>query len=116
VADQSVRTDVAVFGKSVVLTLSTDGVGSLPITLEPQAASELAELLARNAFEAFHGKPARTDISHLHAQVRNKVTDHMRGFLAKRLEVMLNSLREDRNWSNEKLAGELVDIVLTKVA
>lgn len=110
------RADVSVFGKNVVLTLSAPGVGSVPIALDPQAAAELAELLARNAFEAYHGRPARTDMSHLEAQTKNKVTDHMRGMLVRRFEIILNSTRNDGAWPNLKLANELVDIVLNKVA
>lgn len=115
-SDQSVRTEVTVFGKNVVLSLSTAGVGTVPITLDPQAASQMAEHLARAAFEAFHGNPARTDISHVHAQVQAKVTAQMESLLRKRLEVMLNSLREDRTKSNAWLATELLHTVLTKVA
>lgn len=86
------------------------------IVFDPTNASTVAEHMARAAFEAYTGKVARDDISHLHAQVKNCVTEQMRSLLMRRLEIMLNSMREDKQWSNARLATELLDTVLTKVA
>lgn len=86
------------------------------IVFDPQNAAQIAEQIAASAFEAFHGRPARNDISHLHAQMRNKVTEQVRVFLIKRVEVMLGSTRYSPRWPNEKLAAEIVDNILTKVA
>lgn len=114
---KAVRSDVTVFGKTVVLTLSSAGVGSVPITLDPQAAGELAETLARNAFEAYHGRPARTDISYLQARIASKLNDHMRGFLLQRVLTMSNSMFVPiGSWTRERVCQEILDTVLTKVA
>ena len=114
--DHQARVDVSAVRGKVQMLLSTSGVNPVPILLEPQFASELAENLAKSAYEAHTGRPARTDISHLHAQVVAKVNPQMEKFLRQRLELMLNSLREDKNKSNAWLARELLETVLSKVA
>jgi S-adenosylmethionine synthetase len=86
------------------------------IVFDPQNASTIAEHLARAAFEAHTGRPPRDDISHLHAQVKNKVTEEMKKLLVRRISTMLNSTRHSPAWHNDRLALEIVDNVLTKVA
>lgn len=114
------RMEVGDLDGNVVLTISSAVANTpIPFVVPPNVAAELAENIARAAFIAHHGH-AKTitggDMNYLLTQYQSKVTEQMRIFLARRLEIMLNSLRENKTWSNEKLAAELVDTVLTKVA
>lgn len=112
---QGVKVDIGAEKGKAWMTLSTQGVPPVTIALDPQAAFEMGESLARAAHTARFGKQPKSDASYLHAQIKSKVTEELRNFLARRIEVMLHSLREDKTWSHAKLAGELVDTVLTKV-
>ena len=101
---------------AVVMTFETPGVTPLDISVEPQAAFEMGEALSRAAHVARFGKPVQTDIQYLHQQIRSRVTEDMRMLLVQRLSVMLNSLRHNPGGNNGRLAAELVDTILTKVA
>lgn len=114
-ADQPVTVDVTDLRGAVVMHLRTAGASDIPINLDPQAACELAEKMARAAHIARYGKPLQADAGYLLEQVKSRVTEQMRMLLVQRLSVMLNSLREDRTWSNGRLAAELVDVILAKV-
>lgn len=111
-----VAMNVAISGGNVLLLLTAEGLTDIPITVTPQAAFELGEQMGRAAHEARFGQKVPSDMGYLHQQVRERCTEDMRKLLSQRVNVMLNSLREDKKWSNEKLARELVDVVLTRVA
>lgn len=113
---QAVRLEIGREGDQVWLQLSTNGANPIKIPIDAQAAFEAAEKLARAAHIARFGEPLKSDMSYLADQIKRRVTEEFRMFLVQRISVMLNSLREDKSWSNGKLAGELVDTVLTKVA
>lgn len=94
----------------------TQGANALTIPIEPQAAFDMGESLARAAHFARHGKANESDSKYLLEQARNKATAKMHTFLINRFTVMLNSMRDDKKWSNHALATELVDIAFNKVA
>lgn len=94
----------------------TQGANPLTIPIEPQAAFDMGENLARAAHFAKHGRANQADAGYLLEQAKNKATEQMRQMLTQRLNVMLNSLREDKTWSNRRLAQELIDVVFAKVA
>lgn len=112
----AVLTDAKVFGDTVVLTIAADGMPTIPVTQTPQQAFELGEKLARCAHSARFPGEKSPDGSYLMQQIKSRVTEQMGEMLDKRLEVMLNSLREDKTWSNAKLAHELRMTVFNKVA
>ena len=113
---QAVKWEVGVTQGQVVISFSTEGVPTFHIPMNsPQAAHDMAEALSRAAHMAAHGTPLESDKSYLHAEMKKRVTREMQSFLINRVKIMLNSLRMDRNWSNEKLAHEVVDQVLAKV-
>lgn len=113
----AVSVDLRVFAGNVDLILSATGVPSVPITIDPQQAFDLAEKLARAAHEARFGVPAKSDHAYLAERVREKITAEYRQFLVRRFEIMLNSTRDNGAvWPNARLAAELVDTILTKVA
>lgn len=101
---------------AVIMRLATEGAQPIEITVEPQAAFEIGEQLARAAHTARFGEPLQSDMSYLQDQIRERVTEDYRMFLVRRISVMLNSLRDNPGWSNGRLAAELVDTILTKVA
>lgn len=111
-----VSAHVVVDKGNVVLMLKSAGISDLPFTLDPQLASELAENIARGAHEARFGHAPVSDVSYLHQQVKSRVIENMRQLLITRITVMLNSMREDKGWSNRRLAMELVDVIFAKVA
>ena len=113
---QAVRWEVGQQDGKCFVRFTTAGANPLTIPMEPQAASEMGEMMARAAHMAVFGKPLKGDIGYLKDQVKSRVTDRLRQMMVTRLTVMLNSLREDKTRSNRKLATELVDVVLNKVA
>lgn len=113
---QAVNMEVTAERGRVTLHLATAGAPTMPISVDPQAAFELGEQLARAAHQARFGEPLKSDQSYLLEQIQKRVSEDMRTFLAQRLAVMLTSLRENKAWSNDRLALELVDTILTKVA
>lgn len=112
---QAVNVDIDIRDGAVVLKLSSTGVPEVPIALSPQIAFELGEKLARAAHQARYGEPIQTDESYLAQQIRQRTTEQYRAFLIRRIEIMLNSMRENKVFTNVKLAQELVDTVLTKL-
>lgn len=106
---QSVSVVIADERGVVTMTLRSTGVGDVPITLDPQAASELSEKLALAAHNAQSGSKLV-----LLPETPAHMADRKRPMLVRRLEVMLNSLRYGQ-WSNKRLAEEMVDTVMTKV-
>lgn len=111
---RQVSFDAKDFGACVVVTLDAAGMPSLPVTLEPQAACEFAEKVARAAHVARYGKPLQSDMGYLQQEIKSKVTDQLRDFLVTRVTHMLRNLRHNAGWSDPKLAAELVDVVLSK--
>ena len=98
------------------LKLTADGVPPVQISVDPQAGFEMGEAMARAAHTARYGKPPPDgDMSYLHQQVKARVTEQLETMLANRITVMLNTMREDRQWSNQRLAKELIGRVLDKV-
>jgi hypothetical protein len=112
---QGVKIEIRDQAGKAWIKLSTEGVPPVEISLDPQAAFDIGEALARFAHKAKFGEPANTDESYLHEQIRARVTERMRTFLTNRISVMLNTMREDKAWTNYKLAERLVETVLTKV-
>lgn len=94
----------------------TAGANPLTIPMDPQAAFEMGENLARAAHMARFGEPLQSDMNYLQSQIRARVTEDFRMFLVQRISMVFNSTRFNKKWSNGKLAGEVVDLVLTKVA
>lgn len=103
-------------GNQVVLSLRAKGVPDVNIPIDTQAAFELGEALARTAHFVKFGHDVQSDKSYIAEQVRARTTEHYRNFLVTRVTRMLESLREDKKWTNRKLAEEIVDVVVTKFA
>lgn len=105
-------------GDCVVLRL-TDSLGRVPhldVPMEPQLAFDMGEIMSRMAHKVRFGENVKSDESYLAEQIRARTTERYRHFLVNRIKIMLNSLREDKKWSNQKLAEEVVDTVVTKFA
>lgn len=113
---QAVTWEVGAEGGQAWIRFYTAGANPLTIPIEPQAAFEMGENLARAAHFARHGKANETDSKYLLEQARNKATAQMHTFLINRITVMFNSMREDKKWSNHALATEVIDQVFNKVA
>ena len=84
--------------------------------MEPQAALEGAEQLARAAHMARFGKPTQSDRGYLAEQIRSRCTDQIRDWMVNRVTHMLKTLRTSPAYPDRKLAETLVDTVMTKVA
>ena len=112
---QAVKWEVGTEAGQVWIRFTTPGVNPLTITVDPQAAFEQGEMLARAAHQARFGKAPVSDQAYLQEQIRNRVTEDLRKFMVTRVSVMLNSLRTNKHYSNPKLAAELVDTILTKL-
>lgn len=114
---QAVHLEILNGGNKVVIQLTTAGVPPVQIPMDPQAAFEGGEAMARMAHAVrFPHETLKKDQSYLADQIRARTTEQYRNFLVKRVELMFNSLREDKKWSNQKLAEEVVDVVVTKFA
>lgn len=113
----AVRFQILNGGNKVVLRLTAPGVPPIEIPMDPQAAFEGGEAMARMAHAVrFPHETLKTDQSYIAEQVRARTTEHYRHFLVNRVKLMFNSLREDKKWSNQKLAEEVVDVIVTKFA
>ena len=112
---QAVKWEVGSEAGQVWMRFTSPGVRSLTITVDPQAAFEQGEMLARAAHAAQFGEAPASDAAYLQEQIRNRVTEQLRGFMITRIGVMLNSLRTSHAYSNKKLAATLVDTILTKL-
>lgn len=113
---QAVRWEVGATLGQTWIRFYTDGVPPITIPMDPQAAFEMGEKLARAAHVARFGKAPQSDGSYLHDQIRQRVTEDLRKMLIQRCAVMMNSIRNSPLYSNDRLAAEVVDTVLTKVA
>ena len=114
--EQAVRLEVGHDQGKAWIRLSTAGVPPITIPMDPQAAFEGAEQLARAAHMARYGKPAQSDDSYLKEQIRARLTDQMRDWLCNRLTIMLKTIRHSPEYSDRRLAETMVDTVMTKVA
>lgn len=112
---QAVKWEVGTEAGQVWMRFTSSGVPPLTITVDPQAAFEQGEMLARAAHAARFGQAPASDAAYLQEQIRSRVTDQLRGFMINRIGVMLNSLRTNKAYSNEKLSATLVDTILTKL-
>ena len=113
---QAVRLEVGHENGKAWIRLSTAGVNPITIPMEPQAAFEGAEQLARAAHMARFGKPPQSDRSYLAEQIKSRCTDQIRHWMINRVTHMLRTLRTSPAYSDRKLAETLVDTVMTKVA
>ena len=113
---QAVAIEVGHTGGTAWIRLSTKGVPDVTIPIEPQAAFDTAERLARAAHTAKYGKPPATDASYIQEQIRSRVTDQIRDWMVNRVTHMLRTLRTSPAYSDRKLAETLVDTVMSKVA
>ena len=114
--EQAVRLQVGHDGGKAWIRLSTKGVPPITIPMDPQAAFEGAEQLARAAHMARYGKPAQSDGSYLKEQIKARLTDQMRDWLCNRVTHMLKTIRHSPEYSDRRLAETVVDTVMTKVA
>ena len=113
---QGVRWEVGARKGEAWIKLSTPDVPPIEIGIEPQAAFEMGEGLARVAHHAKFGKPPQSDRSYLQEQIKSRVTDQLREWMVNRVTHMLKTLRTDPAYKDRKLAETLVDTILTKVA
>lgn len=112
---KDVRVDVTVFNGAVVMVLSSGGVGSVPINLDPQSSFELGEKLARASHEARFGQPLDSDENYLRDQIRKRTTEDYRNMMVRKVELVTTGmLREPTRWPPKKAAEEIVDIVLSR--
>ena len=111
----AVKWEVGTEAGQVWMRFTSPGVPPLTITVDPQAAFDQGEMLARAAHAARFGEDPASDTAYLQQQIRDRVTEQLRGFMVTRIGVMLNSLRTSPAYSNEKLAATLVDTILTKL-
>lgn len=113
----AVRFEILNGGDKVHIRLTAAGVPPIVIPMDPQAAFEGGEAMARMAHAVrFPNEPLMDDKQYLAQQIRARTTEQYRNFLVNRVKLMFNSLREDKKWSNQKLAEEVVDVVVTKFA
>lgn len=113
---QAVRFEVGHDNGAAFIRLSTPGVPPITIPMDPQAAFDGAEQLARAAHMARFGKPAQSDRGYLAEQIKSRCTDQIRDWMVNRVTHMLRTLRTSPAYSDRKLAETLVDTVMTKVA
>jgi hypothetical protein len=85
------------------------------IAFDGQNAQQVAEALARAAYEAHYGRPPPDDRSFIAGQVKARVTGQIRDQMVTRINLILHSLREKKTVSNGMLAMELVDRILSDV-
>lgn len=85
------------------------------IAFDPDNARLVAEAMARAAYKAHYGRDAPADRSVLGQQVKARVTDEIHDTMVQRIALMLNSMRENRQFSNGQLALILVDRIFSDV-
>lgn len=115
---EAVQLQIVDGGDKVVLRL-IDPAGRVPpinIPMDPQAAFDAGEIMARMAHKVRFGEHVKSDQDYLAEQIRSRTTEQYRHFLVNRIKLMFNSLREDKKWSNQRLAEQVVDTVVTKFA
>lgn len=112
---QSVWLEVGADRGQAWIKISTAGASPITIPIDPQAAFECAEKLARAAHTAKFGEPPQSDESYIRDQIRARVTDNIRDRMTNRVSLMLNTLREDKRHNNRALAQLLVETILQKV-
>ncbi len=110
-----VKMNVDVRDGNVLIVLAATGLPDVPILITAQAAFELGEKMARAAHQARFGEVVQDDRSYIAQQVRERVTEDYRMFLTQRVATILASIREDRAWSNGKVAAHIVEEILRKV-
>ena len=113
---QGVRLEVGAEDGKAFIRLSTAGVQPITIPMDPQAAFEGAEQLARAAHTAKFGKPPQSDVSYLAEQIKSRITDQLRDWMVTRVTLMLKTIRTDPGYTDRTLAETLVDTILTKAA
>ena len=79
------------------------------VRYDPDSAITIAEALTRAAFEARDGVMPVSDA------LKSDLVERHRATLYRRLEIILNSERDDRLITNGKLARQLVDVCLSEV-
>lgn len=79
------------------------------LALEAEEAIRLGMVLIDRAYEA------KGELKPADGAVKHELVERHRKTLTRRLEVMLNSLREAKKVSNAKLAKELVETMLKDV-
>ena len=79
------------------------------VDIDPERAIDIAEALAAAAFEA------RDGVQPVGHALKAELADRQREVIGNRFAVILNSTREDRLVTNQKLAQELADIALREV-
>ena len=79
------------------------------VEFEPDNAIAVAEAMTKAAFESRDGVKPVGDA------LKAEIVERHRKTLYRRLEIVLNSKREDRLFTNQQLARELVDICLKEV-
>lgn len=105
-----VEVGIAVIRDKVVVKLNT---ATNLIIFDAQNAFDIGENLARAAHKARFPGESIPDRAYLAEQIRARVTDTIRAMLVGRAHAMLRSQREKRTVSNEKLARQLVDQLLS---
>lgn len=82
------------------------------IVFEPQAAFNFAEQLARCAHRArFPGERIPDDFSYLAGQIKQRLTEEMRGRLVARMRVMLPSALESKDLAY--VSRQIVDTIFS---
>lgn len=106
---------LAVVGGKVVMKLIPEPGKPVPevVVFDPQNAFDFGEQLARSAHSAKFPGERPPDRQYLAQQIRARVTEQIREFLVGRAAMMLHSQREKKTVSNQKLAVQLVDQLLS---
>ena len=78
------------------------------VALDPENARQIAEAIARCAYEAHYGRPAQT--------AKSQLSNQKHVALIRRVTLMLGSFqRESSLPSNNKMATAIVDSILSEV-
>jgi hypothetical protein len=112
---QDVQFEVGAEKGRAWLKLMTAGVPPVQIGLDPQAAFEMGEGLARAAHMARFGEAPQSDESYLRDQIRERVTEQLHDHMVTRITHMLKTLRHSAQHNDRKLAQTLVETILQKV-
>lgn len=110
----SVTWDVSVHLGKVVTTLRAPGIGALPITVDPQAAFEMGEKLARAAHEARFGEPLQSDVQYLAEQIKKRATEDWQAMMLRRLHHVARSRDVRCNVPLDHFLRDFLDIVLSQ--